>query len=121
MSVQQQLQVDGKLSCPLAHLTHKPCQGGAKCVHLTHSFCEGEVETRTPGPQASPLPLPPEGVAERQDPWSSGPLSTHSSFPPSLSGSGSPWGFGGGRVSGAPGLERVTLHCVHDHVAHVEN
>lgn len=88
MSVQQQLQVDGKLSCPLAHLTHKPCQGGAKCVHLTHSFCEGEVETReplglrhhlyhcllrgwqkgrTPGPQAhSPLihlsPLPSLGA-----------------------------------------------------------
>lgn len=69
---------------------------------------------------AEPFPL---RLPQRIDlnPGVSGPLFTHSPFPDSPSGSRNPPGFGGGRVSGAPELERVTLHNLHDHVAYVEN
>lgn len=58
-----------------------------------------EGRTRDPQAEASPSPNLP--------------------FIPSP-GAGATRAFGAGGFP-APGLERVTLHCVHDHVAHVDN
>jgi len=54
-----------------------PGWGEADCAHRTPSFCEGEVETRTRGLRHhiwNPFTLwpPPEGVAGRPGPGSSG-------------------------------------------------
>ena len=82
----------------------EPGASGITSGALSFYAClrRGWLGGRTPGPQA-------------------GGLSIHPLFSHSPSGSRSHSGLWGGRVSGAPGLEWVTLHCVHDHVAHVEN